>query len=174
MTQRIFGLVGWKNSGKTTLVERLVQEITNRGYTVSTVKHAHHDADVDEPGRDSHRHRSAGAQQVMLVTENRWALMHELRGRHPPTAEEIASLMAPADLILMEGFKSELHPMLEVRSKKVTDPPIADRQPNVVAVAVEEGEPLETSVPVFDRDAVSDIASFILDHVGLNEESSGV
>ncbi|MEL6427459.1 MAG: molybdopterin-guanine dinucleotide biosynthesis protein B, partial [Pseudomonadota bacterium] len=106
---KVYGIVGWKNSGKTTLVERLVVEITGRGFSVSTVKHAHHTFDVDHPGKDSHRHRSAGAQEVLLASRNRWALMHELRGAEEPSLADLTRYLAPVELVLIEGYKRDSH-----------------------------------------------------------------
>ena len=101
---KVYGVTGWKNAGKTTLVERLVTEISGRGLTVSTIKHAHHSADIDEPGRDSFRHREAGAREVLLATPERWALMHELRGAPEPKVEDLIARLAPVDLVIIEGF----------------------------------------------------------------------
>ena len=103
---KVFGVTGWKNSGKTGLVERLVRELTTRGYVVSTIKHAHHSFDVDHPGRDSYRHREAGAQEVVLGSYNRWCIMHELRGGAEPTLDELLAKMSPVDIVIVEGYKS--------------------------------------------------------------------
>ena len=111
--RRVFGVTGWKNAGKTTLVERLVAEFVRRGWRVATIKHAHHDVDVDQPGRDSFRHRAAGATEVAVVGGHRYAIMRE---QEEPTLAEVLARMAPADLILIEGFKRERHPKIEVRS----------------------------------------------------------
>ena len=110
---RIFGVTGWKNAGKTGLMERLVTEITSRGFTVSTLKHAHHSFDVDHPGKDSHRHRVAGASQVLLASRTRWALMTELRDAPEPPLAELLAQLAPVDLILVEGYKRDTHPKVE-------------------------------------------------------------
>ena len=109
----IFGIIGWKNSGKTGLMERLVSEITKRGFKVSTIKHAHHSFDIDHEGRDSFRHRQTGASEVLLSSNSRWALMHELRGELEPNFSDLISKMKPVDLILVEGFKKEKHSKLE-------------------------------------------------------------
>ena len=103
MTQRVFGITGWKNSGKTTLAERLVTELTSRGWRVSTIKHAHHAFDIDKEGTDSFRHRAAGASEVAIVAGSRWALMHELRGEEEPSLDEIVARLAPCDIVLVEG-----------------------------------------------------------------------
>ena len=121
MTQRVFGITGWKNSGKTTLTEKLVAELTRRGFRVSTVKHAHHDFDIDHEGADSYRHRLAGAVEVAVVSGRRWALMHELRGEDEPKLEEILARLAPCDLVLVEGYKREGHPKIETRRLDAKD-----------------------------------------------------
>ena len=109
----VFGITGWKNSGKTTLVVRLVEEFTARGFRVSTVKHAHHAFDIDREGTDSHRHRVAGASEVALVSGRRWALMHELRDDDEPALGEILARLSPCDLVLIEGYKREAHAKIE-------------------------------------------------------------
>ena len=115
MSQPVLGITGWKNSGKTTLTERLVRELTRRGWKISTVKHAHHAFDIDKEGTDSFRHRQAGAAEVAIVSGNRWALMHELRGEDEPRLEAILARLAPCDLVLIEGYKRESHPKIEAR-----------------------------------------------------------
>ncbi|MEM0909322.1 MAG: molybdopterin-guanine dinucleotide biosynthesis protein B, partial [Pseudomonadota bacterium] len=109
----VYGIVGWKNSGKTTLVERLVAAFVSDGLSVSTIKHAHHSVDVDQPGTDSHRHRAAGASEVMLASENRWALMHEHRGDPEPGLESLLTKLTPVDVVLVEGFKAHAHHKVE-------------------------------------------------------------
>lgn len=162
----IYGIVGWKNSGKTTLVERLVIEITGRGFTVSTVKHAHHSFDVDHKGKDSHRHRSAGANEVLLASRNRWALMHENRGAPELPLSEFLKKLAPVDLVLIEGYKRDRHAKVEAHRAETKQGLLASEDDTVKAVAanyVVEG----LSVPQFDLDDVSAIASHILREVGL-------
>ena len=157
MATPVFGIVGRKNAGKTTLVARLVRHLSDAGLRVSTVKHAHHALDVDREGTDSWKHREAGAREVALIGANRWALMHELRGSAEPSLDEMLAIMSPADLILVEGFKGGAHPKLEVLAgPDRLDPSVC---PNVVAVAG-PGAP-------FDRDDVAGIGRFILQHVGL-------
>ncbi len=162
---RIYGITGWKNSGKTGLMERLVNEITERGFSVSTVKHAHHEFDVDQPGRDSHRHRIAGAQEVMLSSGKRWALMHELRGAPEMGLKELLARLSPVDLILIEGFKREHHAKIEAHRAETGQPLIAAGDQSVRAVASDR--PLDLDRPVFDLDDTSSIADFILADVGL-------
>ncbi len=152
---RVFGITGWKNAGKTTLVERLVAEFVRRGWRVSTIKHAHHDVDVDQPGRDSYRHRSAGASEVAVVGGLRYAIMREQA--EAPLAEVLARL-APADLVLIEGYKREAHPKIEVRAGEA--PSLAAEDPNIVAIASDE-RPSETHLPWFRRDDIAGIADFI-------------
>ena len=117
---KLWGVAGWKNSGKTTLVTRLVSELAGRGFVVSTVKHAHHAFDIDKPGTDSHRHREAGAQEVMIVSGSRWALMHELRDEQEPPMIQAIERISPCDLILVEGYKRERHPKIEARRREST------------------------------------------------------
>ena len=134
--QRVFGITGWKNSGKTTLTEKLVAEFTRRGFRVSTVKHAHHDFDIDREGADSHRHRMAGAAEVAIVSGKRWALMHELRGEDEPKLEQILARLAPCDLVLVEGYKREGHRKIETRRLDAKDTaPLSASDPNIRAVA---------------------------------------
>ncbi|OHV88196.1 molybdopterin-guanine dinucleotide biosynthesis protein B [Mesorhizobium sp. ORS 3428] len=165
--RRIFGITGWKNSGKTTLTEKLVAELVRRGWTVSTVKHAHHDFDIDKPGTDSFRHRQAGATEVAVVSGRRWALMHELRDEDEPKLDEILSRLAPSDIVLVEGYKREAHKKIEARRLDAKDrTPLSINDPNIVAVAADfkvEGETL----PVFDLDDTKSIADFIERATGL-------
>lgn len=165
--QRVFGITGWKNSGKTTLTERLVTEFTRRGASVSTVKHAHHAFDIDKEGTDSFRHRAAGAREVAIVSEGRWALMHELRDETEPSLDQILARLAECDLVLIEGYKREAHEKIETRRLGARDKaPLAPDDPAIVAIASDhavEG----TSLPVFDIDDVAAIADFISDRTGL-------
>jgi molybdopterin-guanine dinucleotide biosynthesis protein B len=167
MTQRVFGITGWKNSGKTRLVERLVEELTARGWRVSTVKHAHHEFDIDKPGADSFRHRMAGASEVAIVSGRRWALMHELRDEEEPPLAQILARLAPCDIVLVEGYKREAHPMIETRRLETASrAPLAPGAPNILAIAADH--PVDVaSVPVFGLDDVTAIADFVQDTVGL-------
>lgn len=161
MTQRVFGITGWKNSGKTTLTERLVAELTGRGWTVSTVKHAHHAFDIDKAGTDSFRHRAAGAREVAIVSGNRWALMHELRDEEEPPLDAILSRLAPCDLVLVEGYKREAHRKIETRRLQARDTsPLSADDPNIVAIAADSEQAGET-LPVFDIGDVRAIADFV-------------
>ncbi|SJZ30419.1 molybdopterin-guanine dinucleotide biosynthesis protein B [Enhydrobacter aerosaccus] len=155
---RVFGVTGWKNAGKTTLVERLVAEFVRRGWSVSTVKHAHHDVDIDRAGTDSYRHRAAGATEVALVGGLRYAIMRE---QEEPTLGEVLARLAPADLVLIEGFKRDRHPKIEVRAAAGGDrPALAAGDPTIVAIAA-DAAPAETHLPWFRRDDVAAIADFI-------------
>jgi molybdopterin-guanine dinucleotide biosynthesis adapter protein len=162
---RIFGVVGWKNAGKTGLMERLVTEITGRGLRVSTVKHAHHSFDVDHEGKDSHRHRVAGATEVLLASRNRFALMHELRDEDEPSLEMLLTKLGPVDLVLVEGYKRDAHPKVEAHRAVTGNSLIAPEDPTVRAVASDT--PLELDRPVFDLNDTRAIADFILAEVGL-------
>lgn len=165
---RLFGLAGWSGSGKTTLMARLLPELIGRGLSVSTLKHAHHRFDVDQPGKDSHTHRQAGATEVMVSSANRWALMHELRGAPEPTVEELVARMSPVDLVLIEGFKRHAHPKLEVWRRANGKPLLHVEDPHIVALASDE--PVESCpLPRFDLDDVPAIADFVMAATGLAE-----
>jgi len=169
---RLYGITGWKNSGKTTLMERLVDDITARGYSVSTVKHAHHSFDVDHPGKDSFRHRMAGARQVLLASRNRWALMHELRGEPEPALDELLQRLSPVDLVLIEGYKRDRHPKIEAHRNATGQPLIAPDDDTIRAVA-SDSAPKDLAVPVLDLNDTRAIAAFILREVGLHKEEGG-
>jgi molybdopterin-guanine dinucleotide biosynthesis adapter protein len=158
---KVIGIVGWKNNGKTTLVVRLVEHLVARGYRVSTVKHAHHEVDLDRPGKDTHRHREAGAAEVMLATSRRWALVHELRGEEEPPLDALLARMTAVDLVVVEGFKRFPHPKVEVHRRERGTPLIAREDPTVVAVASDEALP-DLPVPVLDLDDVAGIAALVL------------
>lgn len=162
---RVFGVVGWKNAGKTGLMERLVTEITGRGISVSTVKHAHHTFDVDHAGKDSHRHRVAGATEVLLASRNRFALMHELRDEDEPSLETLLGKLAPVDLVLIEGYKRDAHPKVEAHRTETGNPLIALDDPSIKAVASDIEIALDR--PVFDLNDTVAVADFILEQVGL-------
>lgn len=162
---KLYGVVGWKNAGKTGLMERLVTEISGRGLSVSTIKHAHHDFDVDQPGKDSHRHRVAGAREVVLASRNRFALMHELRGGQEPTLADLLDRLSPVDLVLVEGYKRDAHPKIEAHRGATGNALIAPDDPTIRAVASDAK--VEMDRPVFDLDDTRAIADFILTEVGL-------
>jgi molybdopterin-guanine dinucleotide biosynthesis adapter protein len=158
---RVFGISGWKNSGKTGLVERLVAELTVRGHRISTIKHAHHEFDIDKPGADSFRHRQAGAREVTIVSGARFAIMHELRGAPEPTLHEILARLAPCDLVLVEGYKREPIPKIEARRlESKSHEPLAPNDPHIIAIAADHPV-TDSSLPAFDLDDTKGIADFI-------------
>lgn len=163
---RIFGLAGWSGSGKTTLMTALIPEFVSRGITVSTIKHAHHAFDIDQPGKDSWRHRAAGAQEVMVASARRWALMHELRDEPEPSLDELVRRLGRVDLILVEGFKRHAHLKIEVYRPSLGKPLLHPDDPYVVAVASDERLP-GVSVPCLPLSDAGMIATFILRHDGL-------
>ena len=163
---KIFGLAGWSGAGKTSLMVRLLPELTGRGLSVSTMKHAHHAFDVDKPGKDSFEHRQAGATEVLVTSANRWALMHELRGAPEANMEALVARMTPVDLLLIEGFKHHPHDKLEVFRRDVGKPLLCVSDPRVVAVA-SDGVVPEARVPVIGLDDTRAIADFIAAHCGL-------
>jgi molybdopterin-guanine dinucleotide biosynthesis adapter protein len=161
----IIGIAGWKNSGKTTLAERLVAEFTRRGLRVATVKHAHHSFEVDTADTDSARHRSAGAAQVAIVSEKRWALMTELGDRAEPSLAEMIAMLAPCDLILVEGYKSEPIRKIEVRrASSAKGARLADSDPHVIAIAADDPDTHRGRLPVFHLDQIDEIVDHIFDN----------
>ena len=166
MKQKIIGVAGFKNAGKTTLVEKLVIDLTGRGLSVSTVKHAHHSFDIDHEGRDSFRHRKAGATEVAVVSSGRWAIIHELRNEAEPSLADILRKLEPCDLVIVEGYKRDGHDKIEVRNLALDHPHLAGDDPTIVAIAA-TSVIADAPVPVFDRDDVSALSSFIISHMGL-------
>lgn len=163
---KVFGVVGWKNSGKTGLMERLVAEFVARGLRVSTLKHAHHSFDVDHEGKDSYRHRVAGATEVLLASRNRWALMHELRGEDEPVLDDLLARLSPVDLVLVEGYKRDRHPKIEAHRQATGNPLIASDDQTVRAIASDSGAAAEGR-PTFHLDDTGAIADFIARELGL-------
>ena len=159
---KIFGVTGRKNSGKTTLVERLVAEFIARGLSVSTIKYAHHSVDVDQEGKDSYRHRTAGAEQVMVSSDIRWALMTEMRDRPEPTLDELIAQMAPVDLFIVEGYKRDCHIKIETHREETGKGLIAENDETIKAIASNVGD-LKIDLPVLDLDNTEQIADFIAD-----------
>ena len=157
---KVFGFAGWSGSGKTTLIEQLIPRFVQRGLRVSLIKHAHHTFDVDQPGKDSHRHRQAGASEILVTSSRRWVLMHELRGAHEPAFEEQVKRISPCDLLLVEGFKHAPIPKLEVWRKETGEPLLHPNDPHVVAIASDAK--VETKLPLLDLNDVDAICSFIL------------
>ena len=163
----VYGVIGWKNAGKTTLVERLVAEICGRGFTVSTVKHTHHKVDVDQPGKDSHRHRQAGAHQVILSSSSRWAIMTELRGAPETPLSDLLTHLAPVDLVIVEGYKRDGHPKVEAWRAETGQPLIAADDPTVRVVASNDRP--ATDRPVIGLDDIPAIADFVLADLGMEQ-----
>ncbi len=160
--QKVIGVSGFKNSGKTTLVEGLVRELSSRGWCVSTVKHAHHSFDIDHEGRDSFRHREAGAREVAVVARERWAIIHESQDEEPAELEEMLARMSPCDLVIVEGYKGGRHPKIEVRNLALDHAELAGSEPGIVAIAA--SGPLEhPGLPVFMRGDYAALADFIVD-----------
>lgn len=162
---RVFGLAGWSGSGKTTLLIRLIPELIGRGVTLSTIKHAHHEFDIDKPGKDSWLHRQAGASEVMVASSRRFALMHELRDAPEPSLDELAARMTPVDLLLVEGFKAHAHKKLEVHRPSVGKPFLYPGDPHIVAVASDEA--ITVPLPVLPLADVARIADLILRETGM-------
>jgi molybdopterin-guanine dinucleotide biosynthesis protein B len=162
---KTFAIAGWSGSGKTTLIERLVPCLTRRGLVVSLIKHAHRGFDIDRPGKDSYRHREAGCTEVLLTSDSRWALMHELRGAPEPTLEALLALMSPVDLVLVEGFKTGDIDKLEVHRPSLGKPTLWQDDARVVAVASDAA--LQTTLPCFELADPEPIARFIVEHLHL-------
>jgi molybdopterin-guanine dinucleotide biosynthesis adapter protein len=163
----VIGIVGWKKSGKTTLVVHLVEEFTRRGLRVATVKHAHHDFEIDDGATDSARHRRAGARQVAIVSSRRWALVEELAGAPEPALDRVVAQLGPCDLVIVEGYKRAAIPKLEVRrSAAVSRETLADKDRNIIAIVADHAAE-GGGLPVFALDAIPAIADFIAGAVGV-------
>jgi len=172
MTLRVFGITGWKNSGKTTLTCKLVEEFARRGFQVATLKHAHHLFDVDHEGTDSYRHRKAGAGEVAIVSGRRWAIMHELGDADEPSLQQMLARLSPCDLVLIEGYKRESHPKIEVRRQAALDrTPVPDINASIRAIAADHAV-ADTKVPVFSLDDIDGIADMIALETGLGETAA--
>ena len=157
---RLIGFAGWSGSGKTTLLARLIPALVARGLRVSSIKHAHHDFDVDQPGKDSHTHRMAGATEVLVTSARRWALMHELRGDPEPSLDMLLTRLSPVDLVLIEGFKRDAYAKIEVHRPSVGKPLLQPGDPNIIAVASDA--PLDLPVPVLPLDDIEAVAAFVV------------
>jgi molybdopterin-guanine dinucleotide biosynthesis protein B len=162
---KVFGFAGWSGSGKTTLIERITPRLVKRGLRVSLIKHAHHSFDVDQPGKDSFRHREAGCSEIMVVSDKRWVLMHELRGEAEPALKEQIGHVSPCDLLFVEGYKNHPIPKLEVWRKANGKPLLHPEDGHIVAIAADAD--VETALPRFDLDDYDGINDFILDFSGL-------
>ena len=159
---RIFGFAGWSGSGKTTLIDRLIPRFAAQGLMVSLIKHAHHEFDIDQPGKDSFLHREAGCQEVLITSTVRWALMHELRGAAELTLDQALAHISRCDLVLVEGFKAAAIPKLEVYRESVGKPLLHPKDPNILAVATDS--PLATTLPLFGMHDAEAICAFIERH----------
>ncbi|MGQ0548006.1 MAG: molybdopterin-guanine dinucleotide biosynthesis protein B [Betaproteobacteria bacterium] len=157
---KIFGFAGWSGSGETTLIEQLIPRFVKRGLRVSLIKHAHHTFDVDQPGKESWRHRHAGAAEVLVTSSRRWVLMHELRGAHEPSFDEQIRRLSPCDLLLVEGFKHAPIPKLEVWRAQTGEPLLHPNDPHIVAVASDAK--VDTRLPLLDLNDVDSISEFIV------------
>ncbi|HRP97530.1 MAG TPA: molybdopterin-guanine dinucleotide biosynthesis protein B [Rhodocyclaceae bacterium] len=158
----VFGIAGWSGSGKTTLIEKLIPQFTARGLSVSVIKHAHHGFDLDRPGKDSYRHREAGASRVLMLSGDRWVLMRELRSEPEPSLDEQLRLLAPSDVVLIEGFKAAAVPKVEVYRAANGKPPLWTDNPHVVAVASDDA--IDCPLPGLPLNDAAAIADFILDY----------
>jgi molybdopterin-guanine dinucleotide biosynthesis protein B len=163
---KVIGIAGYSGSGKTTLIEKLIPVFVREGLRVSLIKHAHHEFDLDQPGKDSYRHRNAGCSEVLVSSSKRWAMMHELRGAPEPGLQEQLKHFSPCDLVIVEGYKSEPMPKVEVHRKASTAPLLHPDDRHVVAVATDER--LDTRLPQIDLDDAEAVALFIIQHLGLN------
>jgi molybdopterin-guanine dinucleotide biosynthesis protein B len=163
---KVIGIAGFSGSGKTTLIEKVIPELVGAGLRVSLIKHAHHEFDVDHPGKDSHRHRHAGCTEVLVSSATRWALMHELRGAPEPGLDEQLKHLSPCDVVLVEGYKHHAIPKIEVHRKAANVPLLHPKDGNVVAIATDE--PLDTPLPQIALDDAPAVARFIVRHLALD------
>ena len=168
----VLGIAGWKNSGKTRLVASLIAELSSRGLSVSTIKHAHHGFDVDRAGSDSHRHRSAGAREVLVSSSRRWALMHEV-DRIEAGLDDLLDKLSPVDLVLVEGFKHSRFPKIETRREVATGPDLGPGDPTVIAIATDTANG-GSGLPEFRLDDIAGIAGFIIETFRLEPVKCGV
>ncbi len=171
---KVFGIAGYSGSGKTTLLEKLLPRFVALGLRVSVMKHTHHDFDIDRPGKDSYRHREAGASEVLIASGTRWVLMNELRGLPEPTLEEYVQRFSPCDLVLVEGFKQEAIPKLEVYRPAHGKPPLWPDNPHVIAVACDSPGALSLALPVLDLNDADAIVRFILQSLNMEGKTHAV
>ena len=157
---RVMGIAGWSGAGKTTLLSRLIPVLVGRGFSVSTIKHAHHHFDVDYPGKDSHTHRVAGAKEVLVSSVNRFALMHELRGEAEPSLARLLSMLAPVDFVLVEGYKPEPHPKIEVHRVANGKPFLYPNDPTILALA-SDAEIADQNVTLLALEKAEELADFV-------------
>jgi molybdopterin-guanine dinucleotide biosynthesis protein B len=178
----VIGFVAYSGTGKTTLIEKLIAELTQRSYNISAIKHTHHRFDVDRPGKDSYRHREAGAREILLVSDQRWVLMHELKETAEPSMQEQLSKLSPCDLVIVEGFKTAAIPKIELwradHAECSSNACRADEDMNIQAIAYPGGESaiqkpqLKRSIKILDLNNHSEIASYILEATGLSAKLS--
>lgn len=166
---KIFGMIGWSGSGKTTLIKLLIPELISRGYSVSSMKHTHHDFDIDKPGKDSYEHRVAGAKQVLISGSKRWALLNENRDQQEPSVDDLLEKMEPVDLVLIEGFKKYPHAKLEVYRPSAERKLIAREDNSVVAIATDEDVD-GGDLPIIDLNNVAAVADFVITYCGLEKK----
>lgn len=162
---KVFGFAGWSGAGKTTLIRQVIAALVARGVRVSTIKHAHHDFDIDQPGKDSWTHRQAGAAEVLVVSDQRWALMHELRGTAEPGLPELLAKLGPADLVLVEGFKRTAFPKMEIYRTANGKPPLHPEDASILALATDTPFP-QSGRPHFALEDITGIAHFVEAHAG--------
>jgi molybdopterin-guanine dinucleotide biosynthesis protein B len=163
---KVIGIAGYSGSGKTTLIEKVIPVLAREGLRVSLIKHAHHEFDVDQPGKDSYRHRHAGCAEVLISSSKRWALMHELRGAEEAGLQEQLKRLSPCDLVIVEGYKNEPLPKVEVHRRAGHTPLLYPEDASVVAIATDE--PLDTALPQIDLNDAEAVARFIIQHLALN------
>lgn len=156
---KVIGIAGWSGAGKTTLISRVIPYLRQQGLRVSVIKHAHHEFDVDVPGKDSWVHRQSGAEEVLVSSANRWALMHELRGAAEPALPELLKKMSPVDLVVIEGFKSEPHRKIEVHRTANGKPPLFPGDPAIAGIATDAA--IETTLPVANLDDIPAVAEMM-------------
>lgn len=169
---KVIGFAGYSGSGKTTLIEKVIPVLVRGGLRVSLVKHAHHEFDVDQPGKDSWRHRHAGCAEVLISSSRRWALMHELRGAPEPPLQELLGHLASCDLVIVEGYKTEPIPKVEVHRRESGAPLLHPDDSHIVAIATDE--PLASALPQLPLDDAEAVARFIVRHLGLDRARLGV
>lgn len=170
--RRLLGIAGWSGGGKTTLIVRLIPALRSRGLCIATIKHAHHDFDIDTPGKDSHEHRSAGAVEVAVSSSRRWAIVHENRGEPEPALADLVARMSPADLYLVEGYKSGVHEKIEIHRRDADKPLLHPEDETVIAVASDCALP-GCTLPVLDLEDIEAIADFVVARCGLQPSLEG-
>jgi molybdopterin-guanine dinucleotide biosynthesis adapter protein len=156
---KVIGVAGWSGAGKTTLISRVIPYLREQGLRLSVIKHAHHDFDIDVPGKDSWVHRQSGAEEVLVSSANRWALMHELRGAAEPRLAELLKKMSSVDLVVIEGFKSDPHRKIEVHRKANGKPPLFPSDPAIAGIATDGT--IETTLPVAHLDDIPAVAAMM-------------